>query len=121
MVAIHAAHGWGLDAGARKHGANARGTRGLRFGLYSCGWDLVTLPAGLALLTLTDGVKAAGRAAPLAMNVPGRAASAYLRGVYRLDAVAIRSASRRALGVATVLVVATCVALFGGGAALLLL
>ena len=35
-----------LDTAARRQGSQNPG-RGLRFGLYGCGWDLVTLPLGL--------------------------------------------------------------------------
>jgi hypothetical protein len=98
MVAVHAAHGFGLDLGARRQGARRRG-RGLRFGLYACGWDLVTLPLGLALIAIGDGMKAAVRAAPLSLTVPGRAARAYLIGVQRLDPDRAARAARSALGV----------------------
>jgi hypothetical protein len=98
MVAVHAAHGIGLDLGARRQGAQRRG-RGLRFGLYACGWDLVTLPLGLALIAIGDGMGAALRAAPLSLTVPGRAARAYLIGVQRLDEQQAGRAARFALAV----------------------
>jgi hypothetical protein len=95
MVVIHAAHGWGLDLGARRQGAKvSRHSRGLRFGLYSCGWDVMTQPAGLTLLALTDGLTAAVKAAPLSLTVPRRAVRAYLKGAHRLDERAARAAAR---------------------------
>jgi hypothetical protein len=106
MVAIHAAHGYGLDLGARRHGARRRG-RGLRFGLYACGWDLVTLPLGLAVIAIGDGMGAALRAAPLSLTVPGRAARAYLLGVHRLDEQAARRAARFALRISAAAVAIT--------------
>jgi len=96
MVVLHSAHGFGLDMGARRVGAKARLARGLRFGLYSCGWDLVTLPAGIGLLAITDGFGAARKAAPLSLLVPQRATLAFLRGVYQLDAENSTRAARRA-------------------------
>lgn len=79
MVAIHAAHGIGLDLGARRQGSRRSRGMGLRFGLYACGWDLVTLPLGIAIVTVSDGFGAGRDAAKLALNAPGRAARAYLR------------------------------------------
>ena len=61
MVAIHALHGLALDVGAKRQGSRARRARGLRFGLYACGWDLVTLPLGLALVAILEGPRAALR------------------------------------------------------------
>jgi len=109
MVGIHAAHGLGLDVGARRAGARPKGTRGLRFGLYSCGWDLITLPAGLAILSVTDGFGAARKAAPLSLTVPARATRAFLRGVHRLDDRAARKASRLAAAIAGGLVMGAVV------------
>jgi hypothetical protein len=95
MVVIHAAHGYGLDLGARREGAKVpRTTRGVRFGLYACGWDVMTQPAGLALLACTDGISTAWKAAPLSLTVPRRAVRAYLRGAHRLDDRAARAAAR---------------------------
>lgn len=95
MVLIHAAHGYGLDLGARRQGAKvARTTRGVRFGLYACGWDVMTQPAGLALLACTDGISTAVKAVPLSLTVPRRAVRAYLRGAHRLDDRAAGAAAR---------------------------
>jgi hypothetical protein len=108
MVALHAAHGIGLDLGARRHGARRRG-RGLRFGLYACGWDLVTLPLGLAAIAIGDGLGQAVRTAPLSLTVPARAARAYLMGVHRLDEDHARQAARFAIGVSAAVLAALCV------------
>lgn len=94
MVALHALHGVGLDLGARRAGARPRKSRGLRFGLYSCGWDLVTLPVGLIIVAFTEGPRAALTTAPLGLTVPSRAARAYLRGVHQLDEARARRAAR---------------------------
>lgn len=96
MVALHTLHGVGLDLGARRQGARNRRGRGLRFGLYACGWDLVTLPLGLLIVALTEGPRAAIATAPLGMTVPARAAASYLRGVYQLDEERARAAGRYA-------------------------
>jgi hypothetical protein len=114
MVVLHSVHGLSLDRGARHVGARARPTRGLRFGLYSCGWDLVTLPAGVGALAISDGFGAARRALPLSLTVPKLATRAFLRGVYQLDDDASRRAARRAMWLAGSLAVVACVAFLGG-------
>jgi hypothetical protein len=95
MVILHVLHGLIIDRAARKAGSSRRG-RGLRFGLYACGWDLVTLPRGLLVLLFTDGPSAVRRAAGLAVSVPNRAARAYLAGVHGLDPALTASAARSA-------------------------
>jgi hypothetical protein len=96
MVLLHAVHGAGLEVGARRAGRRGRSDRGLRFGFYACGWDLITLPLGLTILAATDGVRSAMRALPLGVTVPGHAALAYLRRVHQLDEGAARRAARLA-------------------------
>lgn len=93
MVAVHAAHGLGLDWGARRHGSQHRG-RGLRFGLYACGWDLLTLPVALLVTGVMEGPRAALATAALGLSVPGRAAAAYLSGIHRLPEAEARRAAR---------------------------
>jgi hypothetical protein len=92
---------------ARRLGARTRRSRGLRFGLYSCGWDLVTLPLGFVLVAAVEGVAAAFKALPLGVTVPARAAEAYLTGVHKLEAPQVRAAMRFAGAVAGVPVVAS--------------
>jgi hypothetical protein len=116
MVALHGGHGLALDASARRHGSQQTG-RGLRFGLYSCGWDLVTLPLGLLVLTLTDGFTSALRHSLRGLTAPSSAAVAYLVHVHRFDADVARRASRRAVNVVFVPLMALLLA--GFAAALL--
>jgi hypothetical protein len=96
MVALHAGHGMALDGAARREGS-LRGGRGLRFGLYACGWDLVTLPLGLLLLTFTDGPVSALRHSARGLTAPGSAATAYLTNVHGLEAPAAHRAAQRAV------------------------
>jgi hypothetical protein len=105
MVAIHALHGLALDVGAKRQGSRARRARGLRFGLYACGWDLITLPLGLALVAILEGPRAAIKTAPYGVTVPVRAARAYLRGVHQLDEVKAGAAARFAGRIAAMTVV----------------
>lgn len=95
MVSVHAAHGVALDLAARRLGGRSKG-RGLRFGLYACGWDLITLPFGLLTTALVDGAGAARRAAPLGLTAPLQAAEAYLTGLHGLSQETARIAARRA-------------------------
>lgn len=98
MVLLHAGHGLALDASARRQGS-LQGGRGLRFGLYSCGWDLVTLPLGLLLLTLTDGLTSALRHSARGLTAPNSAAVAYLSHVHRFEPDVAQRVSRRAVGI----------------------
>lgn len=98
MVLLHAGHGAALDASARKEGSRQSG-RGLRFGLYSCGWDLVTLPLGLLLLTLTDGPVSALRHSARGLTAPNSAAIAYLAHVHHFERDVAKRVSRRAVSI----------------------
>lgn len=109
MVLLHAGHGVALDAAARREGSQQVG-RGLRFGLYGCGWDLVTLPLGLFMLMLTDGLMTALRNSARGLTAPNTAALAYLTHVHRFEREQAVRASRRAVSlvfVPTLAVVAT--------------
>jgi hypothetical protein len=95
MIVLHVLHGVIIDRAARKAGSTKRG-RGLRFGLYACGWDLVTLPLGLLVLLVTDGPSGVKKAIGLAISVPNRAARAYLSGIHGLDPERTASAAKGA-------------------------
>ena len=107
MVCLHALHGYALDLTAKRAGSTRKKPRGVRFGLYSCAWDFVTLPVGWVSLLLDEGLGAAMKAIPLALNVPGRASRAYLRGFHRLDEASARRASRGAVLLAGTVAVIT--------------
>lgn len=98
MVLLHAAHGIALDAAARRAGSLQKG-RGLRFGLYACGWDLVTLPLGLLVLTFTDGPLTALRYSARGLTAPNSAAVAYVAHVHRFERDVAGRAARRAVGI----------------------
>jgi hypothetical protein len=98
MVLLHAGHGVALDAAARREGSRQSG-RGLRFGFYACGWDLVTLPLGLLVLTVTDGPVSALRNSARGLTAPNSAAMAYLAHVHHFERDAARRASRRAVAI----------------------
>jgi hypothetical protein len=94
LVAAHAAHGWALDYGARRSGARSAPTRGVRFGLYAAGWDLVVGPLGAIIVAVKEGIGAAVSIASLGIGLPGRSARAFLRGYYRLEGESARPALR---------------------------
>jgi len=95
MVTLHAVHGLALDLAARSYGGRRSG-RGLRFGLYACGWDLVTLPLGLLVTAVLGGLSAARRAAPLGLTAPAQASEAYLTTLHGLSPESAQLAGRRA-------------------------
>jgi hypothetical protein len=107
MVFAHVMHGAALDAGARRQGAALDGgarRRAVRFGLYACGWDLMSGPLGALVMLVTRGLHDAVEVAELAMRVPGRASVALLTGVYQLPPDKVARA-RRSGSVAAVLLV----------------
>ena len=85
MVIAHALHGVALDSGAKRNGGRSQRRRALRFGLYACGWDLMSGPLGAIAAALTEGRRAAGDALSASMRVPSRATAALLQGVYSLS------------------------------------
>ena len=84
MVFAHVTHGAALDAGARRQGARPARRRAMRFGLYACGWDLMSGPLGALVTLVTRGMRQAASLVELAVRVPGRASTALLSGVYQL-------------------------------------
>jgi hypothetical protein len=78
MVVLHALWGLAIELGIRSSGNLWRLSRGLRFACYSCGWDLLTSPAGLALGVATGGLRRTCKESWLATQVPRRAMQAYL-------------------------------------------
>lgn len=94
MALAHAAHGMALDAGARRHGGRSQRRRAIRFGLYACGWDLMSGPLGALAAAFSEGRKAAGAALSASMRVPSRATAALLQGVYALTPASAARARR---------------------------
>jgi hypothetical protein len=94
MVLAHALHGVAVDAGAARVGGISQRRRALRFGLYACGWDLMTSPLGAVVTLFSKGVRAMLGLVSLAMGVPSRASQAMLRGVYGLPDELCRGAQR---------------------------
>jgi hypothetical protein len=106
MIFAHVTHGAALDAGARRQGARPERRRAMRFGLYACGWDLMSGPLGALVMLVTRGLRDAIEVGELAVRVPGRAAAAFLSGVYQLPPDRVARA-RRVGSVATALALVT--------------
>lgn len=94
MVAAHVTHGAALDRGARKQGAPSQRRRAVRFGLYACGWDLMTGPLGAVATLFSTGVRATVNLLDAAMHAPSTSSVAFLQGVYRLAPEALVKARR---------------------------
>ncbi len=109
MVIAHASHGAALDAGARKLGGRPQRRRALRYGLYACGWDLMTGPLGALWMLVSRGVKATSEVMGLSMTVPGKASRALLSGVYGLPAEDVAKANRTGTKAALALAIVSAV------------
>lgn len=94
MVALHALWGLCLELGARRGGAAFLWRQGLRFGLYACGWDLLTSPAGVVHGLFTRGFLEAWGPIGAAIRVPRAALRAYLQDYRQLDRAAERFGTR---------------------------
>jgi hypothetical protein len=110
MVFAHATHGAALDIGARRQGARSQRRRALRFGLYSCGWDLMTGPLGAVVLLATRGARAMVELVGLLMRAPSKGSSSMLMGVYGLSSDRVVRAQRLGTIVAMLLAVASALA-----------
>lgn len=113
LVALHVLWGLCLEAGTCTASGQPRWRLGVRFGLYACGWDLLTSPAGVLLGVLTRGPVAAWAPLVAASRVPRVAMRAYLVHCRKFDARARRRASiisAAVLGAAMLLIVAGLVA-----------
>jgi hypothetical protein len=107
MVVVHVVHGLAVDSAARRAGAVSNRNRALRFGLYACGWDVMTSPLGALVTLLSQGPRAMLALAGCSLSVPSRGTMALLRGVYGLDEDQARSVHRRAAFLAVCMVVVT--------------
>lgn len=92
LVIGHAVYGLALDAGARRMGGRPHRSQALRFGLYSAGWDILTSPLGFIVSLFSEGLRPALSLVPMSIDVPGRAATAFLRGIYKLEDLPLKRA-----------------------------
>jgi hypothetical protein len=94
MVALHALWGICLELGAGSAAGSFKLRHGMRFGLYACGWDLLTSPAGVLEGILSRGPRRAWGPIAAAVRVPMPAMRAYFALCRQLDPEAQRRAER---------------------------
>lgn len=109
MLVLHVIWGVSLDIGGRYGGPDLDVRQGARFGLYACGWDLLTSPIGLFYSLLVAGPLRGLSIVGAAARAPRPAQRAYLETSQGLHP----SARRRALRFAAA-VVGVAVCLLGG-------
>lgn len=94
MLVIHLAHQWVIARVGSKHGMPIGRTSVARAGLYACGWDLATGPAGV-LAPLLRGDLSGVRARLRGNSTLYRDATAvWLRDVHGVEGEAIAAARR---------------------------
>jgi hypothetical protein len=104
LVGAHALHGITL-------GSLPSRSRAVRLGLYACGWDFGSSPAGIVAATFTGGISAAGSLVVSSVTAPSRAVDAALAGIFELDSRQALKAKRRAMRIAMGICVPAVVAL----------
>ncbi|HYO95632.1 MAG TPA: hypothetical protein VER33_14020 [Polyangiaceae bacterium] len=111
MVGLHALWGICIELGAGTTGSSARFRHGVRFGLYACGWDLLTSPAGVLQGLSSRGLIRAWAPITQAIAVPRAAVRAYVEQCRKLDPRAQRRGSQLTVWVLGAAGVVTAVAL----------
>lgn len=92
MVALHAIWGACLEFGAGATPARLR--QSLRFGLYACGWDLLTSPAGVVATLKSKGPSQTMAVIGNAIRAPRPALRAYQEELRHFEPAARRRALR---------------------------
>ena len=114
MVGLHWVWGVSLELGIRLQKQPADLTVGSRYGLYTCGWDLITSPFGFVVALIQRGPSGARTALSSALSIPGVATQVYLREHRGLQSQDRRAVTRVATAVTGAIV-------FGGGLVLIAL
>jgi hypothetical protein len=107
MLGLHAIWGASLELGAHRAGWR----HGLRFGMYACGWDLLTSPVGLLVTLFSRGPLRAWSPLLAAARAPLPAQRAFLSRALAADAVAQIRARKLAVLAVSVALLALCAAL----------
>ncbi len=102
VVLVHMWWGLAVEWGVSRTGNRASYATGLRFGLYACGWDLLTSPAGLVTHLVRDGWRRGFTIFRAGTQVPRTAVNGYLGEGRRLSEADRRSALWTAIWVTTV-------------------
>jgi hypothetical protein len=99
MVFLHLLWGLCVELGAGSTGGTARFRHGMRFGLYACGWDLLTSPAGVLEGLWSRGLVNAWPPIAQAIRVPRAALRAYVEDCRHLDGSAQRRGTQLSIAV----------------------
>ncbi len=116
MVLAHAVHGAALARGAARAGGRGSRPRGLRFGLYACGWDVMSSPAGILAALFAQGPGAALRALSLSVSAPSTATQAFLEGTAAVPPAGLAKARRAGMLSAVLIAVASGAVVLVGAA-----
>jgi hypothetical protein len=111
MVLLHLVWGASVELGLRLQGEPVHLSHGLRYALYSCGWDLLTSPMGLCAAAVARGPAQGFRDVRAAVRVPRIATRAFLTGARRLTDDQARRATWTGAAVTGALVVSAAIAL----------
>jgi len=106
LVGAHAVHGVTL-------GPVPSRSRAIRLGLYACGWDFGSSPAGVVAALFVGGIGAAGSLFASSVTAPGRAIDAALTGIFQLDEEQAKKTKRRGMRIAMGICVPAVVILLG--------
>jgi hypothetical protein len=90
MVFLHLLWGLSLSVCLRRAAHSGGLKQSVAFGLYACGWDLLTSPLGALVALITTGGKSALATVQAGARAPRPALSAYLRGQRQLDSTSAR-------------------------------
>lgn len=110
VVLVHALWGLWLEWGIARSGRAPDWNLGLRFGLYACGWDFLTSPAGYLSQVNRHGYKRGWAGVRAGARAPRPSLNAYLDGCRNL------SPGERRIAVRTAIVLGSLAALFVGSA-----
>jgi hypothetical protein len=114
VVLVHALWGIGLEWGIARAGRKASFNLGLRFGLYACGWDLLTSPAGFLFQARRLGLRGGLSAVRAGTKAPRPCINAYLIDCRRLSESERRTAIWTAILLGIVSALVCGVGLFAG-------
>lgn len=121
MVGAHVVHGWFLGRGAERAGGRPVRRRGLRFGLYACGWDLMSAPMGFVVTLFSQGFRAAGALFAASVAAPRASSDAFFEGVAAVPAAGLAAARRASTVSAVITALVSGVAVVAFAVALVLL
>ena len=114
VVGIHAIWGVGLEWGISRAGGKADMNRGIRFGLYACGWDLLTSPAGLWFQWRRAGIRQGLSHVRAGTKAPRASVNAYLDECRHLSETEKKSAIWTAIWLGLAVVFTCGLILFAG-------